>query len=333
MNQKEIARLAGVSVATVSRVINNDTSVSDRTRDKVRNVLAQQSYVANINARNLRTARTKTIGYLISTFNNPYFISIYEGLEKVCKEHGYNILIGITNEDPKTQLEAIDMLLSYKVCGIVGSFVTPDSITVKKLEKMCDFVISIDRKVPGLNSDLICVNNEFGGAEQVRHAVEYGHEKIAVIYGMEDTAGIGRLNGYKQCMQRYGKEIRQEYVVPGQFNEKKAYLSTISLLTLPDPPTVILAHNNLMTIGAFKAIKDMHLNIPDDVSLIGFDDFTLADYLSPGVTLIQHPAYEMGEMAAKTLFERLEGKYTGEQRSVMLPVKLEIRASCKVIGK
>ena len=333
LNQKEIARLAGVSVATVSRVINNDANVSEKTRDKVRNILAQQSYVTNINARNLRTARTKTIGYLISTFNNPYFVSVYEGLEKICKEHGYTILIGITNEDPKTQLEAIDMLLSYKVCGIVGSFVTPDNITIKKMKKMCDFVISLDRSVPGLNADLICVNNEFGGAEQVRHAVEYGHERIAVIYGKEDSVGIGRLKGYKQCMEHYGCKIRPEYMVPGEFNETVAYLSTLSLLTLPEPPTVILAHNNLMTIGAFKAIKDMHLSIPDDISLIGFDDFSLADYLSPGLTIIQHPAYEMGEIAAKTLFDRLSGKYTGEQKNVMLPVKLEIRGSCKVIGK
>lgn len=333
MNQKEIARLAGVSVATVSRVINNDINVSDGTRRKVENILKQQSYVANINARNLRATRTKMIGYLISTFNNPYFISIYEGLEKICKEQGYNIIIGITNEDVKTQKEAINMLLSYKVCGIVGSFVAPDKSTIEKLKKMCDFVISIDREIPGLEADLICVDNEFGGAEQVRHAIEYGHEKIAVIYGTEDSVGIGRLKGFKQCMRKYGCEIRDEYMVPGAFNETTSYLSTISLLTLPDPPTVILAHNNLMTIGAFKAIKDMHLDIPGDISLIGFDDFSLADYLSPGITLIQHPAYEMGEISAKTLFERLEHTCGGTYKKIMLPVKLEIRGSCKVMKK
>ena len=333
MNQREIAKLAGVSVATVSRVINHDPNVSQKTRDKVSHILAQQSYVTNINARNLRMTHTKTVGFLISTFSNPYFISIYEGLEEICKQHGYNILIGITNEDSKTQQEAIEMLLSYKVCGIVGSFVTMNSSTMEKMRKMCDFVISIDRFIKGMDSDLVCVDNEFGGYEQVRLAAEYGHKKIAVIHGQEDSVGIERLRGYRTAMEKYGCPIRQEYMLSGDYIEEPAYMSTLSLLSLPDPPTVIVAHNNLMTIGAFKAIKDLQRRIPEDISLIGFDDFLLAEYLSPGITLIQHPAYEVGKIAAKILFARLDDSLPKEPQRIMLPLKLVIRESCGILSR
>ena len=333
MNQKEIARLSGVSTATVSRVINKDPRVSQKTRQAVEKVLDRYSYVANLNARNLRVVRTKTVGYLISSFNNPYFISIYEGLEEMLSTRGYNVIIGITNEDPKTQREAIDLLLSYKVCGIVGSFVEIDETTRNKLRQMCDFVISLDRRIPDFETDYVGVDNIFGGIEQVRHAASHGHKKIAVIYGTQDSVGTERLGGYTSAMEELGLDIRPEYMVPGNFNEAESYRATLSLLHLADPPTAILAHNNMMCIGAYKAIRDMHLDIPDDISLIGFDNFSLADYLGTGITLIEHPAYEMGQVAAQLLFERLDSRRSPSEapRQVILPVKLIIRGSCKIL--
>ena len=332
LNQKEIAELAGVSVSTVSRVINDDPRISERTKQVVREVLAANPYVTNINARNLRVSRTNAIGFLISSFNNPYFVSIYEGLRDICRKRGYIIIVGITDEDPAVQQEAIDLLLSYKVCGIVGSFVAMSHEVMAKLRQMCEFVVALDRRIPGLESDFVSINNEFAGRQQVYHAAGYGHRKIAAIYGRLDSAGRGRLDGYIAAMKELGLDLRPEYMVCGDFDESVAHSAVLSLLNLPDPPTAIVTHNNLMTIGAFKAIVDMHKSIPDDVSLIGFDDFLLADYLSPGITRIRHPAHEMGEIAAKTLLERLDGVYSGAPKNIVLPVKLKICSSCKILN-
>lgn len=331
LNQKEIAQLAGVSVSTVSRVINDDPRISERTKQTVREILAANPYVTNNNARNLRVSRTNAIGFLISSFNNPYFISIYEGLRDICRKRGYIIIVGITDEDPTLQQEAIDLLLSYKVCGIVGSFVTMSASSKAKLQQMCEFVVALDRRIPGFDSDFVGINDEFGGQQQVLHAASYGHRKIAVIYGRLDSAGQGRLNGYLSAMKALNLPLRQEYMVCGNFDESAAYAAALSLLNLPDPPTAIITHNNLMTVGAFKAVVDMQKSIPDDISLVGFDDFLLADYLSPGITRIRHPAHEMGEIAAKTLLERLDGLYSGPSKTVVLPVKLKICNSCKIL--
>lgn len=328
MNQREIAKLAGVSSATISRVINNDPGVSDETRKYVREIIEKYSYVTNVNARNLRMSRAKAIGFLISNFSNPFFVSIYQGMEKICTEKGYNIIIGITNEKTELQKKAIDLFLSYQVSGIIGSFVDMDEPTLKKLKGMKDNVILLDRHIKGIEADTIEIDNEGGAVQQVNYLADLGHRKIAVIHGKNDSPGVSRLEGFYKGMKDRGLSVRPEYVICGNYNEQDSYYSTVQLLQLPDMPTAIIAHNNLMCIGAYKAIRDLGKKIPEDVSLIGFDNFDYANYLEPGITLIDRPVDQMGEMAAKMVFERLEYTYTGSARRIVLPVKLKISKSC-----
>lgn len=328
MNQREIAKLAGVSSATISRVINDDPSVSEETRKHVQEIIEKYSYVTNVNARNLRMSRSKTIGFLISNFSNPFFVSIYQGMEKVCSEKGYNIIIGITNEKMEQQKKAIDLFLSYQVSGIIGSFVDLDEPSLKKLRGMKRNVILLDRQIRGIDADTIEIDNEGGAVQQVNYLADLGHRRIAVIHGKKDSPGTSRLDGYYQGMKQKNISIPPEYVICGNYNERDAYYAAVQLLQLPDPPTAIIAHNNLMCIGAYKAIRDLGKKIPTDISLIGFDNFDFANYLEPGITLIDRPVDQMGEMAAKMIFERLEYTYTGEARKIVLPVKLKISESC-----
>lgn len=193
MNQREIAKLAGVSSATISRVINNDPGVSDETRKYVREIIEKYSYVTNVNARNLRMSRAKAIGFLISNFSNPFFVSIYQGMEKICTEKGYNIIIGITNEKTELQKKAIDLFLSYQVSGIIGSFVDMDEPTLKKLKGMKDNVILLDRHIKGIEADTIEIDNEGGAVQQVNYLADLGHRKIAVIHGKNDSPGVSQI--------------------------------------------------------------------------------------------------------------------------------------------
>lgn len=329
MNQKSIAKQAKVSVATVSRVINNRGSVSEATREKVLEVLKNNAYVIDNNARYLRTAKSKTIGFLVSNFSNPFFISIYEGVEPVCHKQGYNIIIGNTNENIEKESEAIDLFLSYRVAGIIANFVEPQQSTLKKLENYGTCIFVIDRPQDMIRADTILIDNLRGSEQQVDYLADLGHRRIAVVHGLtSDTVGKERLKGYYTAMKRRDLEILPGYVICGKYKEAEAYRATIQIMQLMPRPTALITHNNLMCIGAYKALKDLNIKIPDDVSLIGFDDFNFSDYLEPSISLIDRSLKEMGEVAGQMIIERIEGKFTGEARTVILPFTLKINKSC-----
>ncbi len=331
MNQSEIGKLAGFSSATVSRVVNEDPRVSEKTKLKIKKVIEEYAYVQNVNARNLRTSRSKAIGFLISNFSNPFFIEVYHGLEPICRKNGYSIIIGNTNEDIEQEREAIDLFLSYRVDGIVASFVKPSDITINKLKSFNMNMLLLDRQLENLVSDTVAIDNIGGAMDQVEFLSRLGHTKIGLIHGTRfDSNGEYRYKGFIDGMEKCNIPVKKEYIVCGEFLEKVAYTEAIELMHLADPPTAIVTHNNLMCIGAYKALKDMKLRIPEDVSLIGFDDFEFSQYLQPSISLIDRPVREMGELAGKMIIDRIEGKYEGKAREIVFPVKLRIGGSCGV---
>ena len=172
--------------------------------------------------------------------------------------------------------------------------------------------------------------DSFAGAKmQVDYLAGLGHKRIAVIHGTTtNLPGEERLNGYMAAMEEHGLEVLPNYVASGFFNEEEAYAATVQLMGQNPRPTALITHNNLMCIGAYKALKDLNIKIPQDVSLIGFDDFDFADYLEPSLTLIDRPLKTMGEIAGKMLIERIEGKYSGKARLVVFPAKLRVNHSC-----
>lgn len=328
MNQREIAKLAEVSVATVSRVINNEGNVSEKTLQRVMKVVKENMYVQNMNARNLRTSNSKIIGFLISNLSNPFFAEVYAGLDPACREQGYTVLCGITNEDPIQEKEAIEMFIKYRVDGIVACFVNPSSNTLNMLKNFGINVIMFDRVIDSFNVDTVTFDNIDGGKMQVEYLAKLGHKKIGVIHGLSDSVGRDRLKGYELGMEAAGLKVRQEYVVGGRYNEEGAYEATIRLMNIYDKPTAIIAHNNLMCMGAYKAIKDLGLDIPKDISLIGFDDFDIAAYLQPSITLVSKPITEMGQESAKMLIQRIENKSLEDIKNKVFPVYLIERNSC-----
>jgi LacI family transcriptional regulator len=329
VTQKEIAKKAGVSVATISRVLNNESGVSALTRQRITNLFDECAYVRNNNARNLRTSRSKAIGFLMSNIANPFFIAIYQGLEPICKEHGFNIILGNTNENIQQEKEAIDLFLSYRVDGLIASFVDPQESTLKKLSNYGTSIIALDRQQKNINADTVTMDNLNSAKEQVYYLAGLGHKRIAVVHGTTNNLpGKDRLRGYRSAMQELGFSILPGYEVSGKFNEEEAYNAAIGLFKGVLPPTAVVVHNNLMCIGVYKAIKDSGLKIPKDVSLVGFDNFDLSDYLNPGLTLIERSLQETGRISGKMIIERIEKKYEGDARVVVLPYRLRINESC-----
>jgi LacI family transcriptional regulator len=334
LTQKEIAQKAGVSVATISRVLNNENGVSFQTRERIKGLFEHYAYIRNNNARNLRTSRSKAIGFLMSNIANPFFIAIYQGLEPICKQHGFNIILGNTNENIQQEREAIDLFLSYRIDGLIASFVDPQESTLKKLNSYGTSIIALDRQQKNLDTDTVTMDNLNGAKKQVYYLANMGHERIAVIHGTTNNLpGEDRLKGYRCAMQELGFLILPGYEVSGRFNEKDAYIAMTVLLKRSLPPTAVVIHNNLMCIGAYKAIKDLGLKIPRDISLVGFDNFELADYLDPGLTLIERSLQETGRISGEMVIERIEKKYEGTARIVMLPYELRINGSCAPSGK
>lgn len=330
MNQKEIAKLAGVSSATISRVTNNDPGVSVETAERVRKVIAKYGYVQNAIARSLKTANTKTIGFLIPDISNPFFPAVLSGIEALCVKNGYNLILQNTSENSVREMIALETLLKHRVDGLIAIIVDGDGDQLKRFPAMGIPVVLIDRLIRFGEYDSVTIDNIGGITQGVNYLARLGHTRIAIIHGLTKYSPCGeeRLSGYLSAMNNAGLPINKEYIMDGNSTEEGGYLCAKELIQLNTPPTAIFAVNNFMTMGAYKALADLRVKIPKEVSLLGFDDFSLAAYLSPPITLIDRPTAEMGRIAMEMLLERLTQKENIPARKIILPTQLSIRGSC-----
>ena len=333
MNLKDIARMAGVSTATVSRVINRSGPVSAKTARRVLGVIEESGYVPDTIAKSLRMGQTKTVGFVVPDISNPFFPEVLNGAEAVCADWGYTIILGNTNEDVACEAKVVRSLRQQRADGLLMILVDESGGTLRQALAGADAdlpIVFIDRHIEGFLYDSVIIDNEAGTSQATRYLLELGHTKIAIIHGPTTTTpGVGRLRGYEHAMQAAGLPVNPEYVLLGDFRTESGYRLAKRLMCMSDPPTAIIGGNNLMTMGIFRCLKDMDVPIPDQVSLIGFDDFQLAGYLSPPLTVVDRPMSDMGRLAADLLFLRIEKRDLGPVRRVVLPTALEVRGSCR----
>ncbi len=337
MNQRDIAKLAGVSSATISRVINEDPSVSPKTYERVMQVIRKHGYVQNAMARNLRMNSTKTIGYLVPDIKNPFFPSLLSGFQEMCFKKGYDIIFENTADDFEKEKKAIDTLMRYRVDGLLAVFVNADK-AIERFGNIGIPMVLIDRKATiKQEHDYLLIDNVDGIKQIVKYLASLGHKDIALLYGPKEiTPGIERYNGFLAAMQEQGLAVKEEYLLPGRFVEKCSYEATKKLLALEKRPTALIAGNNLSCIGAYEALKDSGVKIPQDISLVGFDDFVLAAHLNPPITVVKRPTTEMGRIAAEMLLERIDKGNTSRKivpRTIIVPTELCIRESCMEASK
>ena len=322
-----IAKAAGVSPATVSRVINATRPVSEDLRRRVMAALEEHDFRPNPMARALKGHSTLTLGVVVSDFANPFFTAVVRGVEEVAGAAQHSVILCNSDERADKEHQYLDLLRAKRIEGIILSPCdgSPPS-SYRGLESTP--LVFIDRDVPGIRADVVRVDNVRGAREAVAYLAELGHERIATIAGPQHlTTGVERLLGYREAMEAAGLTVRPDLVVTGNFKQDSGYDLARALLNLTPPPTALFVANNLMCLGAMVALNEAGLQIPAELSVIGFDDMDWAMLTRPPLTVVSQPAYDVGAAAAELLLKRLTTRDTSQRRTVLLTPELVVRSS------
>ena len=326
----DVAKKAGVSITTVSHVINETRFVSEELRNKVNQAIIEVGYFPNQLARGLRSGVTATVGLMIPDNSNPFFAEISKIIETVGFENGYSVILCNSSGNTEKEAAYIDTLLSHQIDGIV--LISVNS-TVEHLEKIkqhnIPFVL-VDRDIPHYDGDTVLVNNEMGGYHATKYLLELGHRKIACIEGSSNlNPSSDRARGYIRALQLEGIPVREEYMATGNFDYQSGEQAFEKIWSLEDKPTAIFACNDMMAIGVLKKAKSMGVHIPEDVSLVGFDNISFASAVSPALTTVSQPIEELSKKAISILINKIQNRENREPfKRIVLNTKLVIRESC-----
>lgn len=337
-NIYEIAKEAGVSIATVSRVINNHPSVSTESRKKVNDVIARRNYVPNSNARSLSTSKSTTVGVVIPDISNPFFSQLLQGITRVADEQGFHVVLFNTDEDTQREHQILLSMREQRLRGIIATPVAEsDSVTIERLTEFEGLgipVVLLDRQVKNASFDRVLTNDEHGVFLAVSELIRIGHKRIAIITGPEDSLpGRERLAGYVHALTASGLSLIPELIRDGNFMSKRAYQETMAVMSLPSPPTAIFSSNNMTTFGCLRAFNELGLRVGIDISLIGFDDIDALLWLGYKLSVVNRAVPEMGEQAMRMLLHRFEeenGQATG--KTMFFPTELILRGSERYAG-
>lgn len=325
---KDVARRAGVSTMTVSRVINNSGYASQEARERVARAIAELDYLPNALARSLRHRQTKTVALVLADIGNPFFIAVARGAEQVASAHGFSLLFCNTGESRDAEDAHLSVLLQKRVDGVLLVPTGDDDPGVARLGARGVPTVLIDRRVGGAPADLVRGDSERGAYELVRHLIGLGHARIALITGpLGLSTAADRAAGYARALREAGLPVSEALICADDFSLEGGRRSTRRLLALDPRPTAIFGGNTLIAFGAFQALRAAGLRVPEDVSLVTFDDLPEAWLMSPFLTTANQPADEIGRRAAELLFERLGGRGGPAPREVVLPAELVVRRS------
>ena len=324
----DVARKAGVSVSTVSHVVNGTRRVAPATAGAVQAAIDAVGYRPNGLARALKTATTQTIGIAMSAIVNTYFSDIICAIERECARLGMMVFLADTQDEPERELAVVAALHQRRVDGVIlAPSADPERRALAYLRDAGVPCVLVDR-TPDPSFDQVGVNNREAMRALVDHVAGLGHRRIAYIGGhpgFETT--LERILGYRDSLRRCGAPFDARYLVAGAATTDAAAAGALALLSLPDPPTAFIAGNNMTTIGAMRALRARGLRVPHDVSLAGFDDFEWADCFEPRLTLVAQPCAELGARAASLLMERIANPQ-GARRTIRLEANLILRESC-----
>lgn len=325
----DIAKKANVSAMTVSRVINNNGKISELTRQRVKQVMEELNYVPNSNARSLVLQKTHIISLLITDITNPFYTTLARGAEDTAKRLGYKLLFGNSDENYAKEKDYVDMILSTRVDGVLFAPAGDGSaVHLQQLQKHRIPLVLLDREVPGIQADTVLGDSKEGARRLVEHLLALGHRRIALINGSEDVSTARqRHTGYKEALKLNDIAYDEALVLHANYRDIQDEAALDRLLHLPDPPTAVFAANNFLAIGAIQGLRAQGLRVPDDMSVVCFDDLGLASALHPFLTVAAQPAYQFGSLGMQWLIDRIEGRAQEEPRTIILPSELIVRSS------
>ena len=325
----EIARMANVSLGTVSHVLNGSARVREPLRKRVLEAVQAAGYQPSQLARGLRRDKTNMIGMIIPDITNPFFPAVVRGAEDVAFSNGYRLILCNTDNDHSKELVHLNELRTYLPAGLI---VIPSNFSdltaqAESYRRAGTGVVCVDRLPKNWSGDSVTANNEEGAYDATRYLIQMGHTKLAAIAGpLHLTNAQERLGGFKRAMREAKLHLAPEYVQETTFDKQGGHSKALILLRLIPRPTAIFASNDMIALGALLAIREAGLRCPEDVSLMGFDDLDLAETTNPSLSSVSQSGYQLGTTAARILLDRLEGDQ-GPAKHVVLETSLKLRHS------
>ncbi len=325
----DVAREAGVSLMTVSRVVNNKGEVSEATRQRILKVIEKLGYRPSGIARSLATSRTGTIGLIVPDISNPFFADLAKGVEKVAYSEGYNVFLCSTEENPQRELKVLESLAEYRVDGVLlCSSRLDEEHLVNSLGFFYSAVLvnrALERR--DLAVGTVMVDDVRGGEIATLHLINEGRKRIGFLAGPETShSGRNRFKGYRTALDQAGIPYDPEVVLHCASNVEGGYEAAKTLLSKNSDVTALFCYNDLVAVGALRACNEMGVKVPDDVSVVGFDDIMLAGLVTPGLTTCRIQREELGERSATMLLEQMGG-CSGHCETVVLVPELVVRES------
>lgn len=322
---KDVARMAGVSTSTVSHVINNDRFVSEAIREKVEAAVKSLNYAPSALARSLKLNQTRTIGMLITASTNPFYSELVRGVERSCFERGYSLVLCNTEGDEQRMNRNLETLMQKRVDGLLLLCTETHQPSPEIMQRYPSVpTVMMDWAPFDGTSDLIQDNSLLGGDMATQHLIDKGHTRIACITGpLDKTPARLRQEGFLVAMARAGLPVPEGYQITGDFEFSGGYEAMQALLAQKERPQAVFIGNDAMAVGAYKALYQAGLRIPDDIAVVGYDDIELAQYMTPPLTTIHQPKDELGELAIDVLIHRIAQPALQQQRLQLTPVLME----------
>lgn len=320
----DVARAAGVSPATVSRVLNGSTGVSKALAAKVQKAAADLGYVPFSSARALRRQHTRVWAAIVSDIENPFFTAVVRGIEDVARKVQHRLVLCNSDENLEREADYLDVAIAERMAGVVIAVASARESSVKDLIQSDIPVVAVDRAA-GRDVDAVVVDNRLGAEDATRHLLENGSRRVACITGPTrvNTANE-RLEGYRRALQEAGRDAPSDLIRRADYKEAGGHDAALSLLTSRNPPDALFIANNPMAAGALRAIRELGLTVPRDVAIVAFDDSPWCALTSPPLTVVAQPAYEIGRVAAELLATAGDKRTT---RTITLTPRLIVRES------
>lgn len=328
---KDVALRAGVSVATVSRIIGGNYPVSQETREKVKTVMEEMNFLPNAMARSLRSKRSNMVALIVADLTNSFFMGVAKGLEATVAQMGLSLVVASSNGSVEKERQLIDTLAERRMDGIVLAPVDKDAEKMVNCTKRGIPLVLIDRTMEGVDTNQVLWNDQESAYDLTRLLIASGHKRIGIInVSLKSSSGIERLSGFKKALEEANISFMREYSSRPNFSLREAYDSVMAMLSLPTPPTALFCANNVMVDGALQAASEKNLRIYDDLSLVGFGNLECNRYVHPRITSACQDSMQMGEQAGNILL-RLIRRNGGSTTKTILHTTIQEGESVKAI--
>ena len=324
---QDVAHRAGVSSATVSRVLGGKAGVDADLAARVRQAAAELRYRPSGIARSLRTRRSTVWGVIVSDVRNPFFTDLVRGVEDAARELGYSLILANTDERVEKETGYVELFVAERMAGVIVSPASQSQTDVRILLDHGVPVVAVDRDLQRCALDTVLADNEGGALRATSHLLDQGYRRIACITGPADhTTATDRLAGYRGALAARGVAVDDALIRHADFKQSGGYVAAYDLFSSAARADAVFVANNLMTLGTLDAIAQLGLAVPDEVGVVGFDDTAWATLMHPPLTAVAQPAYEMGVAAAGLLAQRIADD-DGPPRRIVMPTELRVRAS------